>query len=209
MKLLCLALLLTCSLRAATTIEVIAKFADVPAGTEIPATAEKLDRLKGIDVLVAPTVTTTPGQSGTIEVTQDSMVPGAAAVPLGLTLSITPTLGEKTIHFTGRATDRATHGKRSQGGVNTVEFATREMYFEGSVPSGGSVILHSTPVAAKGEKNVTKSRELVLFLTLTKKVTVVPPIKNTGTTTIKKPAPPAKKTTPPVKKPVVKKSTKR
>lgn len=204
MKLPILALLLACcTAHAATNIEVNAKFADVPAGTEIPATAEKLDKLKGIEVLSAPVITTAPGKTATIEVTQDAMVPGAAAVPLGLTLTITPTLGEKTIHFTGRATDRATHGKRSQGGVNTVEFATRELYFEGSVASGGSVFLHSTPVAAKGEKNVTKSRELVLFLTLTKKVTEEAPAKKAtttpsttkkaGTTTIKKAAPSSKK----------------
>src|SRR5262245_59838141 len=135
MKHLCLALLLACTAPAATTIEVAAKFADVPAGTEIPATAEKLDKLKGVEVLSSPRVVTPPGKAASIEITQDAMVPGSAAVPLGLTLSVTPTLGEKTIHFTGKATDRAAHGKRSDDSLNTVEFATREIYFEGSTTS--------------------------------------------------------------------------
>jgi hypothetical protein len=194
-KVLCLALSLAVSARAATTIEVLAKFADVPAGTEIPATAEKLDKLKGIDVLSSPSVTTTPGRAATVEVTQDAMVPGAPAVPIGLTLSVTPTLGEKSIHFTGKATDRAAHGKRSDDRVNTVEFATRELYFEGNVASGETVLLHSSAVSAKGEKNVAKTRELVVFLKFTKHVIEEAPAKKTPSTTIKK-AVPAKPSTP-------------
>ncbi len=195
-KTLCLALLLTVSVRAATTIEVVAKFADVPAGTEIPSTAEKLDKLKGIEVLSSPSVTTQPGRAATIEVTQDTMVPGAPSVPLGLTLSVTPTIGEKSIHFTGKATDRAAHGKRSDDRVNTVEFATREMYFEGNVSSGETVILHSSAVAAKGEKNIAKSRELVVFLKFVKHVTEEAPAKKatTSTTSTKKAGTAASKT---------------
>jgi len=189
-KVLCLALSLAACAHATTTIEVLAKFADVPAGTEIPATAEKLDKLKGIDVLSAPSVTTAPGRAASVEVTQDAMVPGSQSVPLGLTLSVTPTIGEKSIHFTGKATDRAAHGKRSDDHVNTVEFATRELYFEGNVGSGETVLLHSSAVAAKGEKNIAKSRELVIFLKFTKHVTEEAPAKKSTTSTpAKKPAP--------------------
>jgi hypothetical protein len=193
MKLLPLLVLLAGSLHAATTVEVEARFADVPAGTEIPATAEKLDKLKGVEVFSGPKVTTTPGKSAVIEVTQDTMVPGSAAVPLGVTLSITPTLGEKTIHFTGKATDRATHGKRSTDDLNTVEFATREIFFEGNLTSGDTILLHSNAVTAKGEKNVTKGRELVIFLKLTKRVTADAPAKKPAPVPAKKPAAPAKK----------------
>jgi hypothetical protein len=210
MKLLCLVLFFACSARAATSIEVDAKFADVPAGTEIPATAEKLDKLKGIEVLSSPQVITVPGRSATIEITQEAMVPGAQAVPLGLTLTVTPTLGEKTIHFTGKATDRASHGKRSGTNVNTVEFATRELYFEGSVVSGGTAILHSAPLAAKGEKNVSKTRELVVFLKFTRRVTEEAPVKKATPAATKKPAPPVKKATTTIKPSATKKpSTKR
>lgn len=209
MKCLSLVLLLAGSLHAATTIEIAAKFADVPADTEIPATAEKLDKLKGIEVLSSPQVVTAPGRSATIEITQEAMVPGAPAVPLGLTLTVTPTLGEKTIHFTGKAIDRAAHGKRSGANVNTVEFATRELYFEGSVGSGGTAILHSAPMAAKGEKNVSKTRELVVFLKFTKRVTPEAPAKKAAPPAAKKPATPVKKATTTVKPGATKKSSKR
>ena len=41
---------------AATTIEVSAKFADVAAGTEVPAKPELLAKMKGVNVLSAPRV---------------------------------------------------------------------------------------------------------------------------------------------------------
>ncbi len=195
MKYFCLALLITCSASAATTIEVVAKLADIPAGMEVPATAAKLDQIKGVDVLSAPSAVTSPGKSANIEVTQQEIVPGADAVALGVAINVTPTLGEKTIHFTGKATDRASHGKRSDGGVNTVEFATREVYFEGNTTSGGTVIIHTAPVTSKTTKDdkvQTKSRELVIYLTFTKRTTDETPTKKPGATSPKKSAPTAK-----------------
>lgn len=180
MKYFSLALLITCYASAATTIEVVAKLADVPAGMEVPASAAKLDQIKGVDVLSAPRATTSPGKSASIEVTQQEIVPGADAVALGVSINVTPTIGEKTIHFTGKATDRASHGKRSGGGVNTVEFATREVYFEGSTTNGGTVIIHTAPVTSKtskDEKVVTRARELVIYLTFTKRTTDEAPAK--------------------------------
>ncbi len=183
MKYFCLALLLTCYASAATTIEVVAKLADIPAGMEVPASAAKLDQIKGVDVLSAPHVITTPGKCASIEVTQPETVPGAGNVALGVAINVTPTIGEKTIHFTGKATDRASHGKRSDGGVNTVEFATREIYFEGGTTSGGTVVIHTAPLTsrtAKEDKVVTKSRELVIYLTFTKRTTDETPAKKSG-----------------------------
>lgn len=180
MKYFCLALLLVCDASAATTIEVVAKLADIPAGMEIPASAAKLDQIKGVDVLSAPRVITTPGKSASIEVTQQEIVPGADAVALGVAINVTPTIGEKTIRFTGKATDRAAHGKRSDGGVNTVEFATREIFFEGSTTNGGTVIIHTAPVTSRTTKdgNVqTKSRELVIYITFTKRTADEAPAK--------------------------------
>lgn len=180
MKYFCLALLFTCTASAATTIEVVAKLADIPAGMEVPASAAKLEQIKGVDVLSAPGALTSPGKSTTIEVTQQEIVPGADAVALGVAINVTPTIGEKTIHFTGKATDRASHGKRSAGGVNTVEFATREIYFEGSTTNGGTVIIHTAPVTSKTTKDdkvQTKSRELVIYLTFTKRTTDEAPAK--------------------------------
>lgn len=160
-------------LQAATTIEVSAKFADVPAGTVVTASSLKLDKVKGVNVLSAPKITTTSGEKATIEVTQSQSAPGGASVPLGLTLEITPSLGEKAITFSGKATDRAMHGKRSEDSLSVVEFATREVYFNGSTNSGETVLIHTAPAlsksAAKGAEAT--SRELVLLLTFVKKTT--------------------------------------
>ncbi len=174
MKRLLFLCLLPCLTHAATTIEVNAKIADVMTGTEIPASPEKLDKLKGVEVLSAPTVLTNSGQAAIIEITQDIIAPDGSTVPLGLALSIRPTITEKGIAFTGKATDRAKHGGRSDGGVNAVEFATREIYFSGNTTSGGTVLLHTAPVMShttKNEKSQSASRELVVYLTFTKHTT--------------------------------------
>ena len=90
MKRLLLIIAAALPIHAATTIEISAKFADVPAGMEISESVAKLEKIKGVNVLSAPRITTTPGQKGVIEVTQSQSAPGGATVPLGLTLEITP-----------------------------------------------------------------------------------------------------------------------
>lgn len=169
-------------LQAATTIEVSAKFADVPAGTVVTASSLKLEKVKGVNVLSAPKVTTTAGEKATIEVTQSQSAPGGASVPLGLTLEVTPSIGEKFITFKGKATDRAMHGKRSGEGLSVVEFATREVYFNGSTSSGETVLIQTgsavSKSASKGAQPTT--RELVVLLTFVKKTTEPEPVKKSS-----------------------------
>ncbi len=183
MKRLLLILAAALPLQAATTIEVSAKFADVPAGTVVTASTLKLEKIKGVNVLSAPKITTVPGDKATIEVTQSQSAPGGASVPLGLTLEVTPSLGEKYITFTGKAIDRAMHGKRSGENLSVVEFATREVYFSGSTNSGDTVLIHTgsavTKSAAKGA--VATARELVVLLTFMKKTTAPEPVKKSTT----------------------------
>lgn len=164
---------------AATTIEVNAKFADVPAGTEVPAKPELLAKTKGIDVLSAPRVTTKPGQPATIEVTQDTTAPDGSVVPLGVTLTINPTLTEKgNIAFTGKATDRFKHGQQSGDALSALAFVVRETYFKGVTASGSTVLLKGSPAttttAKKDAATPAKNRELVIYLTF-KKVTDAEP----------------------------------
>jgi hypothetical protein len=194
-------------LQAATTFEISAKFADVPAGTEVTASTSKLEKMRGVNVLSAPKVTVGSGEKATIEVTQSQSAPGGASVPLGVTLDVTPTQGEKAVAFTGRATDRAMHGKRSDGGVNVVEFATREIYFSGATTSGETVVIHTAAAVSKGSKDsTTTARELVILLTMTKKATEPEPSsKSSKSKTTKKPEP-AKKAEP-VKKTATSKIT--
>ncbi len=182
--------LLPCLAHAATTIVVNAKIADVTTGTEIPASPEKLDKLKGVELLSVPQVVTLPGEMAKIEITQDTIAPDGSTVPLGLSLSIRPTITEKGIAFTGKATDRAKHGGRSDGGINAVEFATREIHFSGSTRDGGTALLHTAPVmnrTTKEENIQTASRELVVYLTFTKRVTESAPKKKPLAATTKGP----------------------
>ena len=186
---------------AATTIQISAKFADVPAGTEIPAKPELLAKTKGVDVLSSPTVVTGSGKSATIEVTQNVSAPGGAEIPLGVSLSITATLTEKgNIAFSGKAVDRFKHGQRDGESLTVLSCVAREVYFKGTAASGTSILLNTgAPTAAATKKDGTtqmKSRELVIYLTF-KKITSEPEKKPEPK---KKPATTSGTTKSPVKK---------
>jgi hypothetical protein len=164
---------ITANCIAATTIEITAKFADVPAGTEIPAKPEALAKMKGVDVLSSPRVITNPGKSATIEITQSAAAPDGSSVPLGVSLSITPTLTEKGgIAFSGRATDRFKHGQRAGETLSVLACVARETYFKGTTTSGSTVLLNagpSTSTAAKKDGGTeVKNRELVIYLSFKK-----------------------------------------
>ena len=184
---------------AATTIQVSAKFADVPAGTEIPAKPDLLAKTKGVDVLSSPTVVTSSGKSATIEIIQNVPTPGGSEIPLGVSLSITPTLTEKgNIAFSGKAVDRFKHGQRDGESLTILSCVAREVYFKGTTASGSSVLLSTgAPTSTATKKDGTtqmKSRELVIYLTF-KKITSEPekkpePKKKPGTSSgSTKPAP--------------------
>ncbi len=157
---------------AATTIEINAKIADVPAGMEIPAKPELLAKTKGVNVLSAPRVITNSGQDATIEVTQNVAAPDSSEVPLGVSLSIKPTLTEKGIAFTGKATDRFKHGQREGEGLTVLSCVAREMYFKGSTTSGSTVLLKGgAPTSASAKKegvSQAQGRELVIYLSFKK-----------------------------------------
>jgi len=179
---------------AATTIQIDAKFADVAPGTEIPAKPELLAKAKGINILSAPRVITNPGEAATIEVTQNLAAPDSSEVPLGVSLSIKPTLTEKGgIAFSGRATDRFKHGQRDGETLTVLSCVAREIYFKGTAVSGTTVLLKGGPSTSSAAKKdgvpQTQSRELVILLTF-KKITPEPEKK-----TQKKPEPKKKPST--------------
>lgn len=168
-----LSLALAANCTAATTIQVSAKFADVPAGTDIPAKPELLAKTKGVDVLSSPTVTTNPGKSATIEITQSLAAPDGSAVPLGVSLSITPTLTEKGgIAFAGKATDRFKHGQKAGETLNVLACVARETYFKGTTTSGSTVMINAGPSTSTSAKKdgatEVKSRDLVIYLSFKK-----------------------------------------
>ena len=163
---------------AATTIQIEAKFADVPAGTEIPAKPELLAKAKGVNILSSPRVITEPGKSASIEVTQNVAAPDGSEVPLGVSLSITPTLTEKgSIAFSGKATDRFKHGQKAGETLSVLACVARETYFKGTTASGTTILLNAGPSTSTSAKKdgatVVKNRELVIYLSF-KKITPEP-----------------------------------
>ena len=155
---------------------------------------ELLAKTKGVDVLSSPRVITNPGKAATIEITQNLAAPDGSEVPLGVSLSINPTLTEKgAIAFSGRATDRFKHGQRAGESLSVLACVTREIYFKGTAASGSSVVLNAGPstfsTVKKDGATETKSRELVIYLSF-KKITAE---------TVKKPVP-AKSAKPSAKK---------
>ena len=163
---------------AATTIQIEAKFADVPAGTEIPAKPELLAKAKGVNILSSPRVITEPGKSASIEVTQNVAAPDGSEVPLGVSLSITPTLTEKgSIAFSGKATDRFKHGQKAGETLSVLACVARETYFKGTTASGTTILLNAGPststAAKKDGATVVKNRELMIYLSF-KKITPEP-----------------------------------
>ena len=151
----------------------------------------------------APRVTTNPGQPAAIAVNQDHATPDGSIIPLGVTLSITPTITEKgSIAFSGRATDRFKHGQREGESLSSMTFVARETYFKGVTESGSTVLLNGAPATSAAAKKdaaaPSKSRELVIYLTFKKVTTEEGTKKPPAKATNKKPS--EKKSAPPVKK---------
>jgi hypothetical protein len=170
----------------AAQIAISASFADLPAGTEAPATPDKLTKVKGASILSSPRITVTENDPGAVEITQDTAVPGGGQVPLGLTLSVKTSVTERgSIWFSGNLRDRSRGGGEKTEKLETVGFATREWYFSGYTNDGGTVVIRTSPATSqtvKEGKTVTVTRELVAYLKFEK--------------IAEKPATPAKKPTP-------------
>ena len=190
LSLLFLALGLTASLHAARKIEVSTQLIDVPAGTEAPATAEKLADLKSADLLSAPKLIVAENTAGKIEVSQPATVPGGGAATLGVSVEVKTRMTEKgNIWYSGVITDRSRSGGQKTERVETSSFAVRELYFSGWTTNGGTAVLRSAPATSQVTKNgkaVAQARELLVYM---KFQTVSEPA-----APAKKPATPAKKT---------------
>jgi hypothetical protein len=152
----------------AQQIEVTAHFADVPGGVEVPATMDKLAKLKGTNLLSSPKIIVAENVPGDIEIVQDTPVPGATQVEIGVSLQVKASVTEKgNIWFSGRMTDRSRGGGQKTERLETAGFATREWYFSGWTPNAGTVLIRTTPVTAqvmREGKTVESTRELVVFL---------------------------------------------
>lgn len=153
---------------AAQQITVSAWFADVPGGAEVPATVAKLEKVKGVTLLSSPKITVVENIAGTIDIEQNTAVPGGGQVPLGVSLTMKTSVTEKgNIWFSGNLRDRSRGGGEKTERLETVGFVTREWYFSGYTPNAGIVVVRTVPATARVShdgKVTTTTRELVVYL---------------------------------------------
>jgi hypothetical protein len=196
MRFLIILLALASSLHAARQIEVTATFADIPAGAEVPATIDRLSKVKNANLLNSPRILVVENAPGKIEIVQETDVPGAKKVGLGVTLDVKASITEKgNIWFSGQITDRSRGGGQKTERLETAGFATREWYFSGWTLNEGTVLIRTAPVTSqvvREGKTIESSRELVVYLQFKKVGASASASKKSSTTS--KPA--AKKPTP-------------
>ena len=190
MRFLITLLALAMSLQAARQIEINATFSDIPAGTEVPATPDKLSKVKNANILSSPRLVVVENEPDKIEIVQETPVPGAKQVGLGVTLEVKASVTEQgNIWFSGQIMDRSRGGGQKTERLETAGFATREWYFSGWTSNEGTVTIRTTPVTSqviREGKTIENSRELIVHLQF-KKV-------STSTSESKKPATKSKST---------------
>jgi hypothetical protein len=92
--------------------------------------------------LVAPRVTTRPGQPCVIELIREVKVPGASTpIWAGITLSVTPTIENGRIRLIGKSTVRQLLDPGTEQPLGSVSFTTRETFFGGLTQKGKPVTL--------------------------------------------------------------------
>jgi hypothetical protein len=178
------------SVSAAQQVGISASFADLPAGSDAPATPDKLSKVKGASILSSPRITALENTPGTVEITQDTQVPGGGQVALGVTLTVKTSVTERgSIWFSGNLRDRSRGGGEKTEKLETVGFATREWYFSGYTNDGGTVVIRTAPATSqsvKEGKTVSTSRELVAYLKFDKIAEKPAPTKKSTPSTTKK-----------------------
>lgn len=187
-------LILGVAAQAASQVSITTHFADLPAGGEVPTTVEKLSKTKGATVLSSPSITVMENVAGTVDVVQDTPVPGGGQVSLGVSLTVKTSITERgSIWFSGNLRDRSRGGGEKTEKLETVGFATREWYFSGYTSDGGTVVIRTAPATSqvvREGKTVTSSRELVAYVKFEKIALKAPekkPATTSKTSTTKKP----------------------
>jgi hypothetical protein len=168
MRLLAILVLLAVGAHGAQQVVVSTQLADLPANSDVPATSEKLAKVKGANILSAPRVVLVENVPGTVEVTQETAVPGGGEISLGVTLSIKTSITERgSIWFSGNLRDRSRAGGEKTEKLETTGFATREWYFSGYTNDEGTVVIRTGPATSqvvREGKTISTTRELVAYL---------------------------------------------
>ena len=138
-----LLLLLPASLSAAEQITVKTKFIE-SSKRAIPHDLAKLAKVKGIDIMTAPSVIIKSGQQGQIEVIREHQPASVAPsvfkpVAVGTTLRVTPHLKGDKIAFTVRFTVSELITNNAPEGQTCSEISSRDLYVSGTCKDGEEV----------------------------------------------------------------------
>ena len=135
--------LLPSSLVASERITVEAKFIESAPHTSIPHDLTKLAKSKGIDLLIAPRVTTKSGHEATVEITRtfrifNTQTAHPRDVPTGATLRVTPIVKNGKMAYRAQLTvrDYIDHAKPIKADQTHFEFTSREIYLSKTPKSG-------------------------------------------------------------------------
>lgn len=152
-----LLLLLPASLVTAEQITVEAIFIESMAKA-IPHDLGRASRVKGVDLLCAPRMTTESGQNAQIEVVREyqptSVAPsGFKPVPIGVIASVTPHLKGSRIAYTAKLTVSELTTRKTLGNQTFSEITSRDFYVSGTAKCGESVWLD---LGAREDKQIVK-----------------------------------------------------
>lgn len=163
---------------AASQVAITAYFADLPAGGEVPATIDKVSKLKGANVLNVPKITSVESSPQTVGIEEEVAVPGNKSTQLGVSLTVKATVTEHgNIWFSGSLRDRSRAGGQKTEQLETVGFSTREWHFSGYTNDGGTAVIRTVPATAQvvhDGKTASSSRELVAYLKFEKQAAPAP-----------------------------------
>ncbi len=138
-----LLLLLPASLMAAEQITIQAKFIESRKAA-IPHDFARLAKIKGIDLLSAPRVTTRSGQQAQIEIIREHQPASVAPtrfkpVPVGITVRVTPHLKGDRIAYTAQLTVSELIASKAPDGQTLSEITSRDLYVSGNPKDGEAV----------------------------------------------------------------------
>jgi hypothetical protein len=147
LQLLCaLVALLPTSLLAAEAISVEATFVEGKARRTLPHDIKQAQKLRDVDVVIAPRRITPSGRAAQFEITRQfhaaSLAPSKhPLIPTGVVLHVTPHAAGSAVTYTARFTMRVLDSVTGVGVPPISTFTTRELYASGTSKPGEEVWL--------------------------------------------------------------------
>ena len=137
---LAIAILIPDSLSAADRIRIETKILESEV-TKIPHNLAEVSKLKGVDLVTAPSITTEFSKSGKVEIIRGYLPPSASnkkfeSLSTGVIISVTPERQGEEIFFNGCLTITELVGEAIEKHQTQSETVTRTIYFSGKQKKG-------------------------------------------------------------------------